>query len=419
MKRILCPFHIILLFFMLLTLPISAQLTLNHTKVVMQVGETVQLIATTSAGEPATNFVWGSYEDEIATISNTGLVTARKVGETLVYAMLNDGTYLSSECLVQVVKEGGTNPEGEVLVKQIAFPGMPQQLSVGHSLRLQANIQPENATNKSVSWSLVGTGAYITGDLLFTTAEGEVTVTAEALDGSRVKASFKLKINRDKEGEQSGNLLHGTFVSTPNQRCVTYDLGQAHVVQRVGFRKGTAGGKMMLGVFEGANLADFTDALPLHIIRTEPSSNDMEGAPVSTTRGFRYVRFKAPEGGHPDPADVAFYGTPGEGDDAHIAQLTNLPTIVINTLGEAEPVDNVVNVKSYISLISKDGGKILTDTANIRLRGNSSKEFPKKPYRIKWDEKHHVLGSPAKDKKWVLINNYSDKSLIRNMGKHS
>ncbi|MBQ0049358.1 MAG: CotH kinase family protein [Bacteroidales bacterium] len=400
---------------MLLTLPISAQLTLNHTKVVMQVGETVQLIATTSAGEPATNFVWGSYEDEIATISNTGLVTARKEGETIVYAMVNDGSYLSSECLVQVVKAGIVNPEGEVLVSKISFPGMPQQLSAGHSLRLQAAVEPENATDKSLRWSLDGTGAYITGDLLFTTAEGEVTVTAEALDGSRVKASFKLKINKDEVGEQSGNLLHGTYVSTTNPRCITYDLGLAHVVQKVEYRKNTAGGKMVLGVFEGANLPDFTDALPLHIIRTEPSSNATERATVSTTRGFRYVRFKAPEGGHPAPADVAFYGTPGEGDDSHIAQLTNLPTIVINTLGEAEPVDNVVNVKSYISLISKDGSKVLTDTASIRLRGNSSKEFPKKPYRIKWDEKHHVLGSPAKDKKWVLINNYSDKSLIRNM----
>lgn len=394
----------------------SARLTLNHTKAVLAVGESLQLTATDDQGAAATGVEWGSYEDAIATVSPTGLVTARRVGETIVWAMQSDGSYLSSECLVQVVKAGGTDPTGEVLVKQITFPDMPSSITAGESLHLQATITPANATNKSLRWSLTGSGAYITGDVLFATAAGEVTVTAEALDGSRVQASFNVNVdaNPNDPGVREP-LLSGTLLASKNQRCLTYDLGQRCVVKQVGYRAGITGGRMQLGLFEGANLPDFTDALPLHIIRTEPTSATLTLASVGTTRGFRYVRFKAPEGGHPDPADVAFYGTPGEGNDSHIAQLTNLPTIVINTLNEAEPKDNIVNITSYITLISKQGSKILTDTASIRLRGNSSKEFPKKPYRIKWDEKHHVLGSPAKDKKWVLINNYGDKSLIRNM----
>lgn len=391
-----------------------AQVTLNYTKAVMKVGETLQLTASTSSG-PATDIVWGSYEDDIASVSATGLVTARKVGETLVYAMLNDGSYLGGECLVQVVKDG-ENPTDEVLVRQITFPGVPSQLAVGQSYRLQAAVQPENATNKALRWSLTGSAAYITGDVLFATAEGKVTVTAEATDGSRTKGTFSLQIVKTDDGQQTtGSLLHGTVTSATDPRQITFDLGERHVISQVGYRASDGAGSVQLGVFEGANLSDFTDALPLYIIPHQPSSTELQLSPVTTTRGFRYVRFKGPEGSHPSPADVTFYGTPGEGDDSHIAQLTNLPTIVINTLKEAEPVDNVTNITSYISLISKEGAKVLTDTAKIRLRGNSSKAFPKKPYRIKWDEKHHVLGSPAKDKKWVLINNYSDKSLIRNM----
>lgn len=392
----------------------QAQVTLNYTKAVMHVGETLQLTATTAAGT-VTDVVWGSYEDDIATVSATGLVTARKVGETLVYAMLNDGSYLSGECLVQVVK-GGENPTDEVLVREISFPGAPSQLAVGQSFRLQAAVLPENATNKALRWSLTGDAAYITGDVLFATAEGKVTVTAEATDGSRVKRAFSLQIIKTgDEQPETGDLLHGTVISTANTRQVTFDLGERHVISQVGYRTSNGTGSVQLGVFEGANLPDFTDALPLYIIPHQPSSTLMLLSPITTSRGFRYVRFKAPEGSRPCPTDVAFYGTPGPGDDSHIAQLTNLPTIVINTLKEAEPVDNITNVTSYISLISKEGTKVLTDTAKIRLRGNSSKTFPKKPYRIKWDEKHHMLGSPAKDKKWVLINNYSDKSLIRNM----
>ena len=50
----------------------------------------------------------------------------------------------------------------------------------------------------------------------------------------------------------------------------------------------------------------------------------------------------------------------------------------------------------------------------MRLRGNGSLTFPKKPYRIKFNKKTRVLNSPGKAKKWVLINNYGDKTLLRN-----
>ena len=51
---------------------------------------------------------------------------------------------------------------------------------------------------------------------------------------------------------------------------------------------------------------------------------------------------------------------------------------------------------------------------NIKGRGNSTWEFfPKKPYRIKLDEKSKVLGIKS-DKDWILLANYDDKSLMRN-----
>ena len=40
--------------------------------------------------------------------------------------------------------------------------------------------------------------------------------------------------------------------------------------------------------------------------------------------------------------------------------------------------------------------------------------MPKKPYRIKLDEKAKLLGMST-DKNWALLANYSDKSLLRNV----
>ena len=50
----------------------------------------------------------------------------------------------------------------------------------------------------------------------------------------------------------------------------------------------------------------------------------------------------------------------------------------------------------------------------IRGRGNTSwNEMPKKSYKIEFEKKQSMFGMP-KDKDWVLIANYADKSLMRN-----
>ena len=49
----------------------------------------------------------------------------------------------------------------------------------------------------------------------------------------------------------------------------------------------------------------------------------------------------------------------------------------------------------------------------IKGRGNSTWDFPKKPYHIKLAEKASIFGM-HKNRDWVLLANYSDKSLLRN-----
>lgn len=49
----------------------------------------------------------------------------------------------------------------------------------------------------------------------------------------------------------------------------------------------------------------------------------------------------------------------------------------------------------------------------VKGRGNSTWQMPKKPYRIKLAQKAPLLGMPA-DKSWTLLANYGDQSLLRN-----
>ena len=98
-------------------------------------------------------------------------------------------------------------------------------------------------------------------------------------------------------------------------------------------------------------------------------------------------------------------------------QFTGLPIIYVNTNGVAidSKEDYVEGVASII------GGENYPDLEEaemkIKGRGNSTwwqgGVWGKKPYQIKFDDKTEVLNIP-KDKKWVLLAELSDKSLIRN-----
>ena len=209
-----------------------------------------------------------------------------------------------------------------------------------------------------------------------------------------------------------------TFYAS-DARSRTYvglDLGEPHVITRVGWspRNDTYGpGRVVLGVFQGANSPDFMDALPLYIITETGEIGTMDHADINCSRGFRYVRYVGPNDARCNIAEIEFYGHTSAGDDSHLYQFTNLPTVIINTKDAQEPFDKETNIESNVIILDKNTVDVEA-IAGTRERGNASRGFPKKPWRVKFDKKQNVLGSPAKAKKWCLINNYGDKTLMRN-----
>ena len=196
------------------------------------------------------------------------------------------------------------------------------------------------------------------------------------------------------------------------------DLGSPHVITRVGWsprNDGLGEERVVLGVFEGANSPDFMDALPLYLIDERGKIGQMSYADVSCSRGFRYVRYIGPDDARCNIAELAFYGHEGEGDDTHLYQVTNLPTVSIHTKDGVIPYDKEHEIVSHFAIISDHGTRLLSESGSTRERGNASRGFPKKPYRIKFDKKQLVLDAPGKAKKWTLINNYGDKTLMRNL----
>lgn len=66
-----------------------------------------------------------------------------------------------------------------------------------------------------------------------------------------------------------------------------------------------------------------------------------------------------------------------------------------------------------ITVYNADGTVDCDVLGGVRLRGNTSQVYPKKPFAMKFKEKKSVLGMP-KHKRWVLLANWLDHSMIRN-----
>ena len=100
-----------------------------------------------------------------------------------------------------------------------------------------------------------------------------------------------------------------------------------------------------------------------------------------------------------------------------LARKQNIPIVRIDTKGKPildkkNYVDGTISISDPEGLYS-DVYEFKADMG-IRGRGNSTWSFPKKPWKVKLDEKASLLGMPA-DKEWALLANYADRTLIRNI----
>jgi hypothetical protein len=100
----------------------------------------------------------------------------------------------------------------------------------------------------------------------------------------------------------------------------------------------------------------------------------------------------------------------------------SLPLIEIATQDGKTPVDKINYINSSFKLSNTDDYNFEislkdsffdSNSVGIRLRGNSTFGYEKKPYRIKFDKKQSLFGS-KKAKNWILLADYIDISLMQN-----
>ena len=107
-------------------------------------------------------------------------------------------------------------------------------------------------------------------------------------------------------------------------------------------------------------------------------------------------------------------------------ESSELPIIMINTLGQTIPEDEKIDALMDIKYNGPGSITHINDPSNeysgnigIEIRGATSAGFPQTPYGIETrtesggNNNVSLLGMPAEND-WVLLSNYNDRSLIRN-----
>ncbi|MBO4467124.1 MAG: CotH kinase family protein [Bacteroidales bacterium] len=94
---------------------------------------------------------------------------------------------------------------------------------------------------------------------------------------------------------------------------------------------------------------------------------------------------------------------------------TGLPVVYVNTQGGVGVYSKTEYVPASMSIKgTKKLPGLESVTCSIRGRGNTTWTWPKKPYLVKLEERTSVLGFP-KHKRWVLLANFMDRTLMRNL----
>ena len=140
-------------------------------------GSTLQITATVSPAEAAGKTVtWTSSDSSVATVRN-GLVTALKPGSVVITASCEGK---QATCRLTVIA-------GEVNVTSVTVSPTTLSLEVGGKATLKATVLPENATDKTVSWSSDKPSVASVDDNgeVTAVATGSATITVTTKDGNK------------------------------------------------------------------------------------------------------------------------------------------------------------------------------------------------------------------------------------------
>ena len=163
-------------------------ISIDRTEATLERDATLQLTATVMPEDAGDKSVtWSSGNSKVATVDGSGLVTAVAAGTAIIRATTNDGSNLTAECQVTVTPLKATG---------ISIDRTEATLERDATLQLTATVTPDDADDRTVTWSSADSGiARVDGAGLVTAVlVGTTTITATTGDGTGLTASCTVTV---------------------------------------------------------------------------------------------------------------------------------------------------------------------------------------------------------------------------------
>lgn len=134
---------------------VQKKVILDYTTLNLYIGASAQLKVTVEPYNANDRIVWSSNNLKVATVEN-GKVVAKKAGTAVITVTVND--IYSEKCTVKVQQKPANNPNKPNKPTVIYPTGVSVNKSrvdlvAGQSVQLTATVSPNNASNKTVTWS--------------------------------------------------------------------------------------------------------------------------------------------------------------------------------------------------------------------------------------------------------------------------
>ena len=164
------------------SLMLAEQISLDKTSLTLHGNESQQLTATVLPAEASQELMWTSSDESVATVSQSGLVSAVAAGNAVITATTTDGTDLSASCDVTVL---------QVQAESIQLNVTTAGLNEGSTLQLTATVLPEECNIKTVAWESnnPSVATVDSNGLVTTHSVGTATITALTTDGSNLSTT--------------------------------------------------------------------------------------------------------------------------------------------------------------------------------------------------------------------------------------
>ena len=210
-------------------IPQPTEVKLNYSSKVVTLGKTTQFKAAVNPTDANQAVTWRSSNSNIASVDQTGKVTAKRIGTAYIYAKAINGK--EAKAVVKVIPQP----------MDVKLNYSSKVVTLGKTTQFKATVNPTGA-NQAVTWRSDNpkVASIDQNGMVRARAVGNATIYAQTVNGKEIKAAVKVipqpkavKLNSEKQEIKQGATY--TFKATVNptnaNQAVTWRIGNTKIAK--------------------------------------------------------------------------------------------------------------------------------------------------------------------------------------------